>query len=73
MWVKIKTNISNQMGFVNAKKIEAVLYEPATNQWDSKIMLSGGEAIVAACAPDALMKALEQGGDGVVDLTNTPQ
>lgn len=73
MWVKIKTNIANQMAFINAKKIEAVLYEPNTNQWASKIMLSDGESIVATCAPDRLVDALKQEGDGVVDLTQDPQ
>ena len=73
MLVKIKTNISNQLAFINAKKIDAVLYEPSTNQWDSKILLFGGESVVAACAPDQLIAALGRERDGVVDLTQNSQ
>ena len=69
MWIKLKTNIANQRAFVNTKKIEVILYEPATNQWDSKIMLSGGESIIAACTPDELIAALKQEDASVVDLT----
>ena len=70
MWIKLKTNIANQMAFVNSRKIEAVLYEPATNKWDSKIMLSGGESLIAACSPDELVAALKQESDSVVDLAS---
>ena len=73
MWVKIRTNIANQMAFINSKKIEAVLYEPDTNRWASKIMLSGGESIVATCAPDKLVDALKQEREGVADLSQDPQ
>ncbi len=71
MWLKLRTNLADQMTFINANSIEAILYEADTNAWASKIMLTSGESIISANSPEQIIATITKASDSdtLIDLT----
>ncbi len=71
MWLKLKTNLADQMAYINAAHIEAVLYEADTNAWAAKIMLKSGESVISVNTPEQIVSTITNAKDEnvLIDLT----